>query len=144
MSDPLTQIERKVFHYLLDFLAEHTYQPSVREIGRRLRIKSTKTVVELLQALEDKGYVERVHGRSRGVRIVGASSVGGVQPVPFYARVNPIQPYLTSENRERFVNMDRSLLPTDDVFFLRVVGNDLANRGVQDGDWALTSPSTRA
>lgn len=144
MTDPLTDIERKVYHYLLDFLAEHTYQPSVREIGKRLRIRSTKTVAELLQSLADKGYLEREPGRSRGVKIIGASAVGGVQPVPLYARVNPVQPYLTSENRERFVNMDRSLLPTDDVFFLRVVGNDLAHRGVFDGDWVLVSPSTRA
>ena len=57
MSDPLTPIERKVYHYLLDFLAENTYQPSVREIGRRLRIRSTKTVTEILQSLADKGYV---------------------------------------------------------------------------------------
>jgi repressor LexA len=144
MSDPLLPIERKVYHYLLDFLAEHTYQPSVREIGRRLRIKSTKTVAELLQALADKGYLEREHGRSRGVKIVGASTPGGVQPVPLYARVNPVQPYLTSENRERFVQLDRTLLPTDDVYLLRAVGNDLAHRGVLPGDWVLVSPSTRA
>jgi repressor LexA len=144
VSDPLTPIERKVYHYLLDFLAEHTYQPSVREIGRRLRIPSTKTVAELLQKLEEKGYVEREPGRSRGVRIIGASGPGGVQPVPLYARVNPVQPYLTSENRERFVNMDRSLLPTDDVFLLRVAGNDMAHRAVIDGDCALVSPSIRA
>ncbi|MGQ0650360.1 MAG: transcriptional repressor LexA [Gemmatimonadaceae bacterium] len=144
MSDPLTPIERKVYHYLLDFLSEHSYQPSVREIGKRLRIPSTKTVAELLQALEDKGYVEREPGRSRGVKIVGVSGIGGVQPVPLYARVNAVQPYLTSENRERFVQMDRALLPTDDVYFLRVVGNDMAHRSVLDGDWALVSPSTRA
>ncbi|MCC6318605.1 MAG: repressor LexA [Gemmatimonadaceae bacterium] len=144
MTDPLTHIERKVYHYLLDFLAEHTYQPSVREIGRRLRIKSTKTVAELLQSLADKGYLEREPGRSRGVKIVGAASMGGVQPVPLYARVNPVQPYLTSENRERFVQVDRSLVPTDDTWLLRVVGNDMANRGVLAGDWALISPSTRA
>ena len=144
MSDPLTPIERKVYHYLLDFLAEHSYQPSVREIGRRLRIPSTRTVAELLQSLEEKGYVEREPGRSRGVRIIGASSAGGVQPVPLYARVNPVPPYLTSENRERFVHMDRSLLPTDDVYFLRVAGSDLAHRGVLDGDWVLVSPSIRA
>lgn len=144
MSDPLTPIERKVYHYLLDFLAEHTYQPSVREIGKRVRIKSTKTVAEVLQALADKGYLEREPGRSRGVKIVGASMPGGVQPVPLYVRVNPVQPYLTSEHRERYVHLDRSLLPTDDVFLLRMVGDDLAARGVLAGDWLLVSPSTRA
>jgi repressor LexA len=144
MSDPLTPIERKVYHYLLDFLAENTYQPSVREIGRRLRIRSTKTVTEILQSLAEKGFVERQHGRSRGVKIVGYSALGGVQPVPLYARVNPVAPYVTSENRERFVALDRALLPSDDVFLIRASGNDMIGRGVLNGDLVLVSPSTRA
>ena len=144
MSDPLTLIERKVYHFLLDFLAENTYQPSVREIGRRLRIRSTKTVTEILQSLADKGYVERQHGRSRGVKIIGHSSLSGVQPVPLYAKVNPVAPYVTSENRERFLALDRALLPSDDVYLIRAAGNDMIGRGVLDGDLVLVSPSTRA
>src|SRR3569832_180709 len=57
MAEPLTPIERKVYHYLLDFLAENTYQPSIREIGKRFRIKSTKTVSDILQSLAEKGYI---------------------------------------------------------------------------------------
>lgn len=144
MHDPLTPIERKVYHYLLDFLAEHTYQPSVREIGRKVRIPSTKTVTEVLARLEEKGFLEREHGRSRGVRIVGFSSIGGTQPVPLYARVNPVAPYLTPENRERYVAVDRGFVLTDDTYLLRVVGDEMAGRAILDGDLALVSPSTRA
>src|SRR5688572_32751250 len=80
----LTAIERRVYHYLIDFLAENTYQPSVREIGRRFKLKSTKTVVDILQSLAMKGYVSRVAGRSRGLRLTGFSSIGQTQPVPLY------------------------------------------------------------
>ena len=38
MAEPLTPTERRVYHYLLDFLSENTYQPSIREIGKRFRI----------------------------------------------------------------------------------------------------------
>lgn len=144
MNDPLSPIERKVYHFLLDFLAEHTFQPSVREIGRRLRIKSTKTVAELLQSLEEKGFVEREPGRSRGVKILGAPAIGGVQPVSLYARINPTPPYLTSENRERYVLVDRSLVPTDDAFIVRAVDDAMISMGIAPGDWVLVSPSRRA
>src|SRR6185436_8455890 len=120
MSELLSPLERRVYHYLLDFLAENTYQPSVREIGRRFKIKSTKTVAELLQALAEKVYIEREGARSRGVRIVGFSSIGHTQPVPLYSRVNAAEPRLTAENRLRFIAMDRSFVPTDIAFFLRV------------------------
>jgi repressor LexA len=144
MNDPLTPLERRVYHYLLDFLAENTYQPSVREIGRRFRIKSTKTVAELLQALERKGFIERQAGRSRGVRIVGFGAMGGVQPVPLYARRRPGTPFLSEENRERFVAVDRAFVPSPDVFYLRHAGDALVGRAVLDGDWVLVSPSSRA
>ena len=68
MSEPLTQLESRVYHYMIDFLAENTYQPSIREIARKFRIKSTKTVSDLLHSLENKGYIERDESRSRGVR----------------------------------------------------------------------------
>ena len=57
MTEPLTQLERRIYHYMIDFLAEHTYQPSIREIAKKFRIKSTKTVSDLLHSLASKGYI---------------------------------------------------------------------------------------
>ena len=144
MSELLSPLERRVYHYLLDFLAENTYQPSVREIGRRFKIKSTKTVAELLQSLAEKGYIEREGARSRGVRIVGFSSIGHTQPVPLYSRVNATEPRLADENRLRFIAMDRSFVPSDDAFFLRVGDEGMEGRGIQGGDLVLVNPSARA
>lgn len=144
MRDPLTPTERRVYHFLLDYLAENTFQPSVREIGRRFRIKSTKSVAEVLKSLEEKGFIEREGARSRGVRIVGWASMGHVQPVPLYTRVNAHEPHLTPEHRERWVAMDRTFLPADDTFFLRNVGDEMSGRGLFDGDWVLVAPSARA
>lgn len=144
MSEPLTPLERRVYHFLLDFLAENTYQPSVREIGRRFRIKSTKTVADILQSLELKGFVERKGGRSRGLRLVGFSSIGQAQPIPLYSRVNLAGPALADENFERYIAMDRMFVPADDAFFLRVSDDGMVDRGVQSGDLVLVNPMGRA
>jgi repressor LexA len=71
LPEPLTELERRVLEYMVDYLRGNTYQPSIREIGRRFGIKSTKTVAEHLQALARKGWVERDPSRSRGVRLLG-------------------------------------------------------------------------
>ena len=140
----LTPIEQRVYHYLLDFLAENTYQPSVREIGRRFQLRSTKSVVDILQSLATKGYIVREAGRSRGVRLVGFSSIGQAQPVPLYSTVNAAEPCLTEENRERFIAMDRSFVPADDAFFIRTPDDGMMDRGIQCGDLVLVNPSARA
>ncbi|HEX5521520.1 MAG TPA: hypothetical protein VFX29_07465, partial [Longimicrobiaceae bacterium] len=64
MPDRLTKLERRILDYMVDYLKRNTYQPSIREIGKRFNIKSTKTVSEHLQALADKGFIERDASRS--------------------------------------------------------------------------------
>jgi repressor LexA len=144
MTEPLTPLERRVYHYLIDFLAENTYQPSIREIAKRFRIKSTKTVSDLLASLSTKGFIQRDQSRSRGVRIVGYAGQASTQPVPYYGRVHAGEPALIPDHRVGYLTMDRRFLPTDDVFFLRIKGESMIGRGIFDGDYVLVSPSTRA
>jgi repressor LexA len=134
MTEPLTQIERRVYHYLIDFLSDNTYQPSIREIARKFRIKSTKTVSDILIALAKKGYIERQDARSRGVRIIGYSAATLTQPVPIYRGV---------QDQAGFVTMDRRFLPTEDVLYVTMRGDSMAGRGILDGDLLLVSPSLR-
>ena len=141
MSEPLTQLERRVYHYMIDFLAENTYQPSIREIARKFRIKSTKTVSDLLHALENKGYIERDESRSRGVRLLGFGASGGTQPVPYYGRIHAGEPALLPEHRNGFVTIDRRFLPSDDVFMLKVKGESMNGRGILDGDYVMITPA---
>jgi repressor LexA len=141
MAEPLTPIERKVYNYLLDFLAENTYQPSIREIGKKFRIKSTKTVSDLLQSLSAKGYIERDPSRSRGVRIVGYTGPTRLQAVPYYGKVHAGEPALVPEYRAGQIGLDRRFVPGDDAFFLKVRGDSMVGRGILDGDYVLVSPS---
>ena len=140
MLEPLTNVERKVYHYLIDFLSENTYQPSVRDIGAKFRIKSTKTVSELLQSIADKGYIERNPSRSRGVHLRGYAGARKTQPVPFYGKIAAGEPALLEENLESFITMDRRLLPSERVFFLEACGDSMRGRGIFDGDYILVDP----
>ena len=142
MTEPLTQLERRVYHYLIDFLAENTYQPSIREIAKKFRIKSTKTVSDLLHSLESKGYIQRDESRSRGVHIFGFAAAGATQPVPVMtgAPVDAAGP----RKAERYITMDRRFLPADDVMFLRASDDAMSGRGILASDYVMVSPSARA
>jgi len=144
MAEPLTPIERRVYHYLLDFLTENTYQPSIREIGKRFRIKSTKTVSDILQALAEKGYIERDPSRSRGVRLLGFAATARIQPVPVYGKIAAGEPALLPEHRQGFLTMDRRYVPSEDVYAIRIKGNSMEGRGIFEGDFVVVNPSARA
>ncbi len=136
---PLTPVERKVYHFLIDFLAEHTFQPSVREVARQFRIPSTKTVTDLLASLERKGYIRRTPGRSRGVVLEGFSGGAQTQPVPV-VRLEAGPALVT----EMHLTLDRSLLPADDCYLVRALIEDAPAHAVREGDLLLVHPGARA
>lgn len=140
MPEALTPLEGSVYNYLLDFTAENTYQPSIRDIGKQFQIKSTKTVSDLLQSLTRKGYIERDPARSRGVRLLGFAGGSRTKPVPYYGKIHAGEPSLLPENREGFITMDRRFIPADEVYFLRVKGDSMIGRAISDGDFVMVNP----
>ena len=140
MAEQLTKLESSVYHYLLDFTAENTYQPSIRDIGKQFKIKSTKTVSDLLQSLAKKGYIERDPARSRGVNLLGFGAALRTQPVPYYGKIHAGEPALIPEHRSGFITIDRRFVPSDDVFFLKVKGDSMVGRCINDGDYVMVNP----
>lgn len=144
MPEALTPLEGSVYNYLLDFTAENTYQPSIRDIGKQFQIKSTKTVSDLLQSLARKGYIERDPARSRGVRLLGFTGGSKTKPVPYYGKIHAGEPTLLPEDREGYITMDRRFIPTEEVYFLRVKGDSMIGRAIADGDFVMVNPVAKA
>lgn len=142
MSEPLSKIERRILDYLIEYLRKHTYQPSIREIGKRFGIKSTKTVSEYLQTLADKGYIEREASRSRGVRILGLDlERPAVVSVPFYGKIAAGEPALSPDHLRSEYGIDPRLVGSPHAFLLEVAGESMEDVGILDGDLVLVEPA---
>lgn len=137
MPDPLTALERDVLDYLVEYVRENTYQPSVREIGARFQIRSTKTVSELLQVLADKGWIERDPARSRGVRLLGLDLRADVVTVP-HVDVHLNDPMLRDTIES--IALDRSIVGSSACFMISMVGDSMREAGIWDGDLLLIEP----
>lgn len=141
MPEALSKIERRILDYLIEYLRKNTYQPSIREIGRRFGIKSTKTVSEYLQSLADKGYIEREASRSRAVRILDLNlDRPDVISVPFYGKIAAGQPALSKDHVNSEFGLDPKLIGSPNAFFLEVSGNSMQQLGMFDRDLVLVEP----
>lgn len=68
--DPrLTARQRKVLRVIREWVQEHGYPPSVREIGDAVGLQSTSSVHHQLRTLERKGYLRRDPNRTRAVDV---------------------------------------------------------------------------
>lgn len=141
MATHLSEIERKILEYLVSYLREHTYQPSIREIGERFGIKSTKTVSEHLQALADKGFLERDPSRSRGVRILGVDLGGQVVSVPCFRQLPEDRSAIRPARADTFLAMDPRLVGNKGAFFVQARADELGAVGLLEGDYVLLEPA---
>lgn len=71
----LTKRQNDIFHFLREHIDKNGFPPTIQEICNKFGFASTNGVSQLLQALEKKGYIERVSkGASRGIRILDDSA----------------------------------------------------------------------
>lgn len=141
MEQSITEIERKILDFMVHYLRSNTYQPSIREIGERFGIKSTKTVSEHLQALADKGFLERDPSRSRGVKILGVDLSAQTVSVPCYHELPQGRGGLRTEQAEMHLTLDRRLAGSKGSFFVRAKGQELAAFDISEGDYLLVEPT---
>jgi repressor LexA len=138
--DQLTKRQAETLSLIRRFLREKGYPPTVRELVSLTGRKSTAGVQKLLNALERKGHIKKVPGRSRGI-----VPLGGVQSVwvPLLGSVVAGSPALSEENIEGYCALDGSAVP-EGAFLLRVRGDSMIGDHIQDGDLILVSPQARA
>jgi repressor LexA len=137
----LSDIERRILDFMVQYLRTNTYQPSIREIGERFGIKSTKTVSEHLQALAEKGFLERDPSRSRGVKILGVDLAPETVSVPCYSELPADGLGFQGREADMRLSVDRRLAGEQGAVFVRAGAGDLAVLGVHEGDYVLVEPA---
>ena len=142
MPTVLSDLERQILDYMVQYLRTNTYQPSIREIGEQFHIKSTKTVSEHLRALDEKGYLERDPSRSRGVRILGMDLDPQTVSVPCYVAIPDDRRGFGSDGVEAYYSVDRRMAGAKGCYFVRASGEGFEGLGIEDGDFLLVEPAS--
>jgi repressor LexA len=142
MTDPhsekaLTARQKEIFVYLRDEIDRRGVPPTIREIGERFQIRSTKGVEDHLAALSKKGFIRRERGKSRAIEIEGRPDLRGARSLPLLGRIAAGNPMLAVETHEDHVVMDESLVGGGDLFLLRVTGDSMKNAAILDGDMVV-------
>src|SRR5216684_80417 len=69
MNTELTQRQKRVLNIIQDFIQRKGYPPTAMDIARKMNLKWIRAVQKHLLALENKGYLKRGFGLSRGITL---------------------------------------------------------------------------
>ncbi len=144
MAGVLYKKEREVLEFLAQFQRQYGYSPTLAEIARATAHRSNSTVHTLIKSLVEKGYIQKVEGNTRVLKIIDEKvtfSMLGSKPaielplMGFIAAGMPLEPH-TDPNATFHVSA--SLLSGEKTaYVLQVKGRSMIEDGILDGDFVV-------
>ena len=156
--EKLSRMQQRVYDYLVSFITERGYPPSVREIGDALELRSPSTVHFHLKHLAELGYIEKDAGKGRAITLTKA-----VQPaaepepiarepqevetrsdrIPVLGNVAAGNPILATECIEDYLTFDTGGR-AEEYFALRVRGYSMKDAGILPDDLVVVQQQKTA
>lgn len=144
---PLSKRQQAIYDFICEYSKEHSYPPSVREIGAAVGLASPSTVHTHLKVLEQRGYITRDSNKPRTIEVVQDGDDGLAKvtqnpnkdliTLPVVGRVAAGTPILAEQNVEDSLSLPTSIVGDASSFILKVHGRSMINAGIFDGDYIV-------
>ena len=144
MAGVLYRKEREVLEFLAQFQRQYGYSPTLVEIAKATSHRSNSTVHTLIKSLVEKGYIQKVDGNTRVLKIIDDKvtlSMLGSQPaielplMGFIAAGKPLEPH-TDPNASFYVSANL-ISGEKTAYVLQIKGSSLIEDGIFDGDYVV-------
>jgi repressor LexA len=147
----LSKRQSEIYDFVLTYVDEHGYPPTVREIGEAVGLASPSTVHAHLANLERAGYLRRDPTKPRALEVTGrgrtpAPAAAGAEPrmLPLLGEVAAGGPLLAEENVEEYLAVPEPLSRGGEEFLLRVKGESMIEAGILPGDYVVVHRQSTA
>lgn len=141
----LTKRQQEVLEVVEQYMEQHGYPPTVREIGEAIGLTSPSTVHAHLKALEQSGALRRdatkpraidlgERRREREARRPEPIELPGVRMLPMVGAIAAGSPILAEENITEHIAVPEQITASGENFLLAVRGDSMVNAGILDGD----------
>ena len=143
--------EREVLEYLAQFQRQFGYSPTLAEIAEATGHRSNSTVHALIKSLVDKGYIQKVDGNNRVLKIVdqkvtfsllGSTASIELPLMGFIAAGKPLEPH--SDPNATFHVSASMISGKRTAYVLQVKGNSMIEDGIFDGDFVVIEKTNMA
>jgi len=148
MTRGLTEKQERILSFIVDYVSDKGYPPSIREIGNQFNISSLRGVTVHLDALERKGMIKRL-STSRSITVIGKT--GSTAPsrnvsfVPLLGTIAAGVPITATQNVEAQVPVPQDMVyHVKNAFALRVKGDSMINAHIMEGDFVVVKEQNTA
>ena len=148
----LSAKQQRILDYICEFIDDHDYPPSIRQIQQACEISSTSVVDYNLRILERQGHIKRDREVSRAIEVLqGGRRAQRVVPVPIIGSIAAGEPIPVPSADTWSADMSDSIEVApeivgdrENVFALRVKGTSMIDALVNDGDIVILEQAAAA
>jgi repressor LexA len=146
MTRGLTERQQEILRYVVDYIQDNGFPPSIREIGRSFNIESLRGVTVHLDALKRKGYIDRSKTpRSIQIKHPAYQTSQNVKMLPLVGSIAAGAPILADENVEGMIPVPSEMVRNiEGSFVLRVRGDSMIGEGIMPRDLVVIRPQANA
>jgi len=143
----LSPRQKELLEHIARFIEQKSYPPSYQELADLMDIKSKYAVLKHIDALVEKGYLEK-DSSARALRIIDPEYLPSAKDeteIPLVGRVAAGQPVLAQENVERYISIPRALIKSEGRYFaLKIRGDSMVNAGILEDDLVVVNSTNQA
>lgn len=148
MTRGLTDKQERILSFIVEYVNDKGYPPSIREIGNHFNISSLRGVTVHLDALERKGMIKRL-STSRSITVIGktgaTSPSRNVSFVPLVGTIAAGVPITATQNIEGQVPVPQEMVHNvNGAFALQVKGDSMIGAHIMPRDLVVIKPQANA
>lgn len=144
----LTARQEMIYDFICKYIKQHPYPPTVRDIQKSLKIKSTSTVQYALDALQQAGYIQKSDGKMRSIEVSSLEQSDidkNVLMTPIVGSIAAGEPILADQNISDYYPLPSGIYNTsNELFILEVKGNSMIDAGIFNGDYVVIEQCSNA
>ena len=154
----LTVKQLKLLNYLIKSIKSNKVSPSYDEMKVQLGLNSKSGIHRLVTALEERGFIKRLHNKARAIKIIKDTDGNIVQDnihkieehklsknrhdvtseIPIFGKIVAGTPIEAIQNADGYINVPKNMIKSNKIHYaLKVSGESMIDAGILDGDLAI-------
>jgi len=138
MTRGLTPRQAQVLAFINNYLDEHGYPPTVREVAGHFGFRSPRAAHDHMKALQKKGFLRSTPGKPRTLELLAPKGI------PLLGRIAAGEPMLAVEEADEVLGLEPGFFGSGKFFALRVKGDSMVEAHIQEGDLVILRAQEQA
>jgi len=130
----LTPRQKQILDFITAYIKKRNFAPSLEEIKKHLRLRSVSNIHQHIEALENKGLLQKLKNQPRGVEITKSEQM---VKIPLLGTIAAGQPIEAIQEKESIAIPKNKISNSVGVYALRVSGVSMIDENINDGDVVL-------